>query len=125
MTEREVQKEKHLDDGVHHGVIIDVEFREKPYAYADVVIELPDKFRIKAGYADFVSQSSKLGMLLARFGANLVEGSRIDIQQQLVGTDVEFMSTTSGKFANVVLESLKPLVVNTNNADGVHTEAVQ
>jgi len=106
--ELEVQREKKLDDGLHHGIIIDVLYRTEPYAYTDVKIELADTFVVTAGYPTCITKSSKLGLLLERFGAIVQEGSMLDPNKVLVGKDVQFQTITKGKYAEVLTESLKP-----------------
>ena len=108
-----VVKSKVLDDGLHNGTIIGVEYRDKPYAYTDVVIELADSFRITVGYPTVMSEASGLGKMLIRFGQALLEGQMIDPNKILVGKKCQFQTTTKetekGKFSNVVPESLKPI----------------
>ena len=115
MTKLPVQKEKKLDDGVHHGVIKEVRFRTEPYSYTDLVIELADGFSITAGYPTIVTKNSKLGLLLERFGAALLEGSDVEVEQYFIGKDVSFITMTEkgkdGKmYARVMSDSVKPLV---------------
>ncbi len=110
--ELEVQKEKKLDDGLHKGIIIEVNYRTEPYNYTDVIIELADKFKVTAGYPTQVTKSSKLGKLLARFGADVVEGKKITPENILVGKACVFQTTTTEKgdrkFSKVLAESLIP-----------------
>lgn len=114
MTQMEVQREKKLDDGLHHGVIKQIVFRTEPYSYTDVHIELADGFTVVAGYPTMLMKSSKLGLLLARFGADVIEGQSIEIEPILLEKDVEFMTITEQKgekkYAKVIVESLKPLI---------------
>lgn len=114
MTKVVVQKDKKLDDGMHKGVIKDVQFREKPYKYTDLIIELADGFTVKAGYPTIATKSSKLGLMLQRFGAKLDEGQEVDIEATVVGKECQFQSITEHKgekkYAKVITESVKPRV---------------
>ncbi len=109
--ERNVEKEKKLEDGLHNGIIIDVVEREtkQKYKYVDVVIELADKFHVRASYPDFVCKSSKFGEMLARFGAVIDEGTSIDINKVLEHKKCTFQTITEGKYFNVVPASVKPV----------------
>lgn len=111
----EVTKKLEIKDGLHEGMIIDVQYRDKPYEYTDVVIETiveGKAVKLKAGYPTQVSDSSKLGKLLQRFGAQLTIGQEVDPNVILVEKKCQFMtmtqSTKRGEFANVVPESVKP-----------------
>jgi hypothetical protein len=107
----EVQKKLEIDDGLHKGVIINVEYREKPFAYTDVSIEFDaggKKMVMKSGYPTTISESSKLGKLLQRFGAVLKVGNLIDPGEILVGKPCSFMTLKEGEYSNVLPDSLKP-----------------
>ena len=107
--ERQIQPDMVIDDGVHQGIIISVEERTKPYQYIDVNIEFEEGKKIKAGFPDFVSPSSLLGILLSKFGADLQDvGANLDIDKILIGKKVEFQTLKAGKYANIVKGSLKP-----------------
>lgn len=114
---REIKSPMKIEEGLHKGVIIGVEERTQPYNYIDVVLEFKedDKAKqIKAGYPDFLSTESKLGNLLARFGADIsTPGTFIDPEKELIGKKCQFITINQqkekGTFANVVPESLKPL----------------
>ena len=112
MIEGTVQKAFKIDDGVHNGVIIDLEERKEPYAYLDVVIEMADKRRLKVGYPNKIMAESKLGKLLLRFGAELKEGTIIQLNPILVGKECTFQSITEQKgdksYPKVIGDSLKP-----------------
>ena len=104
-----------IKDGLHTGAIIAVEYREKPYQYTDVVIEFAvndTPIKVKAGYPTVVSDTSKLGKLLIRFGETLEVGSDIDPDKVLIGKMCQFVTlnetTSSGTFAKVLPDSLKP-----------------
>lgn len=103
---------KTLEDGIHKGKIVGIEWRDNPYEYMDVVIEVND-IRIKAGYPAKVTPYNKTGALFYRFGINLEEGLEVDPEKILVGKSCQFVSiskqTAKGTFANVQTESLKPL----------------
>ena len=105
-----VEEEFKIEDGVHEGVIVAVEYREKPYAYTDIVIEFMAKdkpLRLKAGYPTFINPSSKLARLLTKFGMDCSPGSTVD-PDDIVGSKVTFQTLHDGKYANVLPESVKP-----------------
>lgn len=122
--EFKVEAEKKLADGLHVGVIIDVEYREKPYAYTDVIIEETEtKLKMKAGYPSFVATESKLGNLLARFGAEIYVGKIVDPSKVLIGKPCQFMTLQSkgkdGKsYSNIMPESVKPAIIANGQQKG-------
>lgn len=110
--ELEVNDVIQIEDGVHKGVIVDVEYREKPYEYTDIVIEFKVKdkaIRLKAGYATYISMNSKLGKLLFKFGGILDVGKSLDPNKVLIGKKCLFQTVTDGKYSNVLPESVKPI----------------
>lgn len=100
-----------IKDGLHEGIIIDVEYRNQPYEYTDVVIEFGG-YKLKAGYPTLLAEKSKLGALMARFGATLNEGNMLDPNKVLVGKKCQFLTITEttkrGNFAKIMPESVKP-----------------
>lgn len=107
-----VEESIKLEDGKHEGEIEDVEYREKPYNYTDVIIKTKvnnKDVKIKVGYPTNITENSALGQLLERFGAKLEIGKDLEPEEFLTkGKEVEFQTVTKGKYYNVVLESLKP-----------------
>ena len=105
-----VQKERRLDDGVHTGRIVEVNFREKPYEYTDVVIELADKFKVTVGYPTMITPTTKLGKLLSRFGVKLEIGQNVDPEKELMAQYCTFQSITDedSKYYKILPESVKP-----------------
>lgn len=110
-----VTKKIEVLDGLHKGVIVDVEYREKPYKYTDLIIELmveTQPIRLKSGYPTIVSDSSKLGKILTKFGAVLTVGADIDPNKVLIGKPCLFQTITedtkAGTFARVLPDSVKP-----------------
>ena len=108
MVEGEVRTPKKLEDGAHNGVIIELNERKEPYDYLDITIEMADKQTIKVGFPFNIMVESKLGKLLQRFGAILVEGEILKLDPILVGKECTFTSVMDGKYAKVLGESLKP-----------------
>lgn len=113
--ELEVKERVTLPPGRHAGVIIDVEYRDTPYQYTDLVIETVHKGKkqtLKAGYPTNLSTHSKLGKLLYRFGAVLDVGAKLDPNKVLVGKECQFQSmseeTKNGTFARVISDSVRP-----------------
>lgn len=108
----EVKATKKLPDGVHKGVIVDVEFRHTPYEYTDIILE-KDGVQVRVGYPSVVTEDSKLGKLFQRFGFNFKIGDKVDVRQ-FVGLKCQFQTTTSpskkdGKeYSNVLEATLKP-----------------
>ena len=109
----EVQEVKSIEDGKHIGKIIDLEYRDQPYKYTDVLIELANGAKLKAGFPTLVNKDSKLGNLLIKFGATMEVGTSIDLESYLVGKACSFLtqseSTPRGTFAKIVTSSIKPV----------------
>jgi hypothetical protein len=113
----EVKEQIKIPDGLHKGAIIMVEYRTTPqkYEYTDVIIEFKygDKaMKLRAGYPTVISESSKLGKLMVRFGHKLVVGQDLD-PDSLIGKPCEFITLTEkGKdgndYARVIPDSVKP-----------------
>lgn len=107
-----VEAAKEIDDGRHDGKIIDIEYRENPYQYTEIVIEETSRgMKLKAGYPTYLSPVSKLGKMMLRFGVNLQIGQEID-PDVLVGKECSFVvvnkTTQTGTFPTIVVESLVP-----------------
>lgn len=100
------EKPKIIEDGQHLGVIIAIEYREKPYKYMDVIIET-EGTKLKASYPQTLMVESKLGKMLQRFGVDVREGMTYDPNKILVGRKCQFTTVRDGKFANIIPESLK------------------
>jgi|TARA_R100000501_G_C2611278_1_gene105836 hypothetical protein len=102
-----------IEDGKHVGKITAVNYRDQPFKYTDLVIELKDGMTLKAGFPTIVSKESKLGQLLEKFGAKMEVGTTIDPEQFLVGKGVSFLTqsetTPRGTFAKVIPNSIKPV----------------
>lgn len=111
--ELEVKESKKLDDGLHKGTINRIEYRTEPYSYTDVFIEV-NGYEAKAGYPTVISENSKLGKLLMRFGVELKVGEKLDPNEVLIGKVCQFQtSTETGKdgneYSRVLVETVKPL----------------
>lgn len=111
----QVKKSIIIMDGEHEGVITNVRYRQKPFAYVDVEIELKqgeDIVELKAGYPQVISKNSQLGYLLVRFGEELNEGQEIDPDRVLIGKKCKFKTMTQennkGKFARIIPDSVRP-----------------
>ena len=112
--ELEIKAPTTIEEGKHNGVIIGVEYREKPFPYMDLVIEFKvneEPVKLKSGYPQSVTPDSKLGRELINFGASLEVGGSIDPEKVFVGKAVSFMTmnkkTERGTFANIVNGSLR------------------
>ena len=108
-----VEKANKINDGLHNGVIIAVNYRTNPYKYTDYVIEfkLEDEaiIQLKAGFPTKLYEQSKHGDMLKQFGFVIAEGLEID-PDKMIGRHVQFQTITKGKFAEIVQESLKPAI---------------
>lgn len=105
-----------IPDGLHEGVIIGIDNRTEPYNYTDLVIETEvDEIitPVKAGYATKLTESTKLGKLLQRFGVKPAVGTTIDLNKLLIGQKCQFQtvteSTKKGEFAKVLGDTVKPV----------------
>lgn len=108
-----------IPDGKHIGVVTNISYRSRPYDYVDIIIEFPveeSKIKIKAGYPALITENSRLGQLLKRFGEEIIEGIGIDPDEILIGKKVKFVTETEtnskGTFAKVKLDSIDPVEHN-------------
>ena len=114
--ELEVKANKRIEDGKHKGVISRIEYRTEPFEYTDVYINMPEeKIEVKYGCPTNLSEQSKLGRLLTSLRVKLEVGKKVDIDKELVGKAVEFMTivrrTKEGKeFAEIVEDSIKSIL---------------
>lgn len=110
--EFKVEEVKRIEDGKHQGRIVAVEYRQQPYAYTDVVVELENSVKLRTGFPSQVTAESKLGKLLVRFGAVLQAGAVVDPEKILVEKKCSVLTmmvkTDKGTFANIVAGSLIP-----------------
>ena len=106
--EYEVKESKVIEDGTHKGKIVAVEERTKPYNYVDVIIDF-EGFKMKSGYPAIILETSKLGQLLSRFGADLKVGTKIKIEDVLVGKECLFITMRKERYANIIPDSVKPI----------------
>lgn len=98
-----------LEDGIHLGVIIEVEDRvtSKGYEYTDIWIE-SENTKVKSGYSSRINDNSGLGKLLKRFGISIVPGKKYDVGKLLIGKKIQFVTNDDGEFVNVVRGTEKP-----------------
>jgi len=115
--EIKVEASMKVEDGKHTGRIIELEQRTEPYSYLDLKIEI-DKTEgrtLKVGYPAKITPESKLGILLANFGADVsTPGTIINPEKYLKGKSCMLMTMTkpgkNGKeYSNIIPESVKPL----------------
>ena len=121
----EVQKEAaQLEDGGYIGIVSEIKYRDVPYEYADIFIQvnnsdtngttLPNGKEVKVGYPSFISPTSKFGKMLIRMGILIEVGKEVDPERDLVGKSVKFVviqqkSNKNNKmYARVQPDSLKP-----------------
>ena len=110
-----------LEDGVHNGTIVRIEYRDEPYQYVEVIVRVDNtELELSYGCPQNLSKFSKLGKLMEMFGRELEVNETItenDIEDLFVGERVKFMTMTevvkkdnqSREFARIVDDSLKPL----------------
>lgn len=116
--ELEWKKSIEIPDGKQTGKIVKIIYREEPFEYTDVIVEIDgfEEIQLKYGCPTILSENSKLGRLIQNFGIPYQAGIKIDIDNVLVGKEVEFMTITrrnkEGKeYSEIVAESLKPKIV--------------
>jgi len=107
--ELKVEEAKTIEEGKHVGKIVEVQYREKPYAYTDLVIELANGIKLKAGYATKLSPVTKLGKLTQEFGAELVVDEVVNLDDVFVGKGCTFLVEKDGNFFNIIPKSVKPV----------------
>lgn len=109
-----------IPDGLHEGVIIGVQNRTEPYNYTDLIIEftapgeLENVATLKAGYATKLTENTKLGRMLTRFGAIPKVGMTVDLEKCLIGKKCQFqtvmvMNKEKREFANIMPDTVKPV----------------
>ena len=85
-----------IPDGEHKGIITKITERTDPYHYVDIWIKVSldnDKeIELKYGCPATLSQKSKLGKLLEKFGEKYEAGKESDPEEVLVGKNVRFMT---------------------------------
>ena len=108
-----IEKAASIEDGSHEGKIIKIEYKEKPYRYVDITIkESIKEIELRASYPFKITENTALGQILQNFGAALVIGEDIEIEDYLkIGSSVSFITMTEqterGKFARIIPTSLK------------------
>ena len=100
-----------IDDGLHEGAITGIEYRQKPYEYVDVVIDMQG-MTLKSGYPACMMEDSKLGLLMKRFGIIVAEGLKV-IPEDIIGRAVQFLTQNKpgkqgGNYANIIPDSVRP-----------------
>ncbi len=115
--EFEVKEAVELPDGAHQGVITEVQYRNEPYKYTDVIIETPlgdTHMKVKYGCPtpDALTIKTKLGRLLLAFGFNMSVGAKVS-PNSLVGKHCVFVTmkkqTAKGEYVEIVGDSVKPM----------------
>lgn len=112
----EIKGEKALkiEDGLHKGKIVSIEYRDDPYSYTDIHIEeAKTRVLLRCGVPTKISEYSGLGKILMNFGIEIKEGAKYDPEKILVGKLVSFVTVTKetdkGAFANIQALSIKPV----------------
>lgn len=113
-----VEASRTVPDGEHTGEIVSAAINrrgEEGFQYLDVIVRDDEsEVEIKAGYAaSRITPETDLGHLLARFGAPVQPDQKVrPIQVLKAGTRVAFTTETernkNGRFARVILDSLRP-----------------
>lgn len=113
--EIEVKEPLCLEEGLHQGKIVRVEYRELPYKYTDVFIkEKETEMDLKYGCPTTGSLNGKLMKLLVEFQTIKV-GDKVNPEKILNGKEVTFMTlnkeaTKGGKYIGIVDNSVKPTI---------------
>lgn len=107
-----------LPEGKHKGTIIDLEKREVELGnggtatYLDLQIDVAsvkEDTQVTAGYPFNISQNSRLGKLLKRFGKDLDVGENINVKDVVVGRPITFLVQEDDEgYSNVLPETVKP-----------------
>lgn len=115
MPVQNVTLRKNLTEGVHRGVIIAIDVREKPFAYNDYIIE-SENTQLKYGVPSEIAVDEKLNpktkhaRLLKNLG--LLKNNSIDTDKA-IGLKVTFMTINhekeKGVFTEIVDDSVKLL----------------
>lgn len=110
----EVESVTVIEDGKHEGLIVGVYHRTVPFGYIDVSIkEKVTEAELKVGYSAKITHGTGLGKLLLAMGVKLDVGDKIDLNSELLGREVEFITsneeTDKGVFARVLRGTVKPL----------------
>ena len=109
-----VEETKSLEDGRHQGEILDIQYREDPYQYVDILISC-EGMTLKASYPQKLAPRTMLGKLLSRFGAEVKTGEEISPEAYITkGKKVEFFTLTEkddegNEYTKILRETLKPL----------------
>ena len=109
MVERIVEEKKTLEDGKYEGVIIAVEYRNKPHEYLDLIIEC-EGMKLKCGYPFKIMRESYLGKKMMEFGAKLITGEPIDPDPIFIGKKCSFLVQKAGIYSNIIPASVKPII---------------
>lgn len=109
--EIEVKKPLIIEEGKHYGVITRVEYRSTPFKYCDIYIkEDSTKLELKYGVPSYITERTKLGVLLSEF-TKLDVGSKIDPEKILLGKRVSFVTVdekgTDGTFSRISDKSVR------------------
>ena len=120
--ELEVKEPIKLEDGKHEGKIVKVEYRgpeekvHSQYEYTDLHIQEKESGVIlRTGVPTYLSPTSKLGKLLAKFlGREITPKEKLVPENILLDKEVTFLTTMektdSGEFAKILVDTLKPAV---------------
>jgi len=113
--ELKIEEVKKIEEGKQIGKIVGVEYREKPYEYTDLIIEMQNGMKLKYGLPTTVTLESRLGRTLIAFGASLEVGGSTDPDKVFIGKGCQFLVTNDkterGTFAKIVPNTLKPVEV--------------
>ena len=117
---RKVTENIIVDEGEHNGVITDVrehlaEKNNEKFTYIDFYVTLAGTDRVlKFGVPDNVSEKSKAGKLLTKFGHKLRLGETIDFEtlknENIIFTTVNNTSKDNITYPSIVLETVRPLI---------------
>ena len=100
---------KQLAEGLYNGVILGTEQREgSGFTYTDIIIGMGE-VKVNIGFPSSISEKSRLGELLVRFGFELIVDKEYDVDKLLTGKKCSWLQVKDGAFTKGNPESLKPL----------------
>ena len=103
-----------IEEGLHKGKIIDVQYRDEPFSYVDVLVQLDDAkssdgtaIILKYGMPikETITSRSKLGEFILKFGGEI--GKEFELEK-VIGQKVEVLTKLDlNGFSRIV--SIKPV----------------
>ena len=109
----EVEKVVEIPDGVHEGIITELEHRTDPFSYIDIHIkEKVTGAKVRVGFPGKITVGTGLGKFLTKMGIDLKVGVKVDLSKELLGAEVTFLTqneeSDKGIFARVLADTVQP-----------------